>query len=292
MKVNKMTNNKTSNEKQRSTNKQHITIEPRRNFITLFIIKIKKIMKKLNLLIAIFLVVIASTSTSCEKIETEMRSYSFSVSRNNSPLSNSRVSIATENQDYSVETDNEGNCQINIPNTVALPEYVIATIDHNGIRPYALSVSGAINAKSNIPMNCQNVPSRVLVKQVALHHLGDDIYNGSENSQLQLPAEGSEKSLTFTLTSIPGSMPRLRIYTRGVQRTGQIQINGRIVGTLNESALNGDLSLWDFQLNAAGSSLSQIFRIGNNVLKIKPGLSGGSDTWDDIEFCALLLYYK
>lgn len=60
--------NKNNGSKNKSViNRQHIIIQPKKNWITLFIIKIKQIMKKINLLVAMCLMAIATTSTSCAK---------------------------------------------------------------------------------------------------------------------------------------------------------------------------------------------------------------------------------
>ena len=226
----------------------------------------------------------------CTPEEPKARSYGFTVSRNNAVLSGSAVSIQTGYQNYTAKTGNDGKCEIKIPNNVSLPEYTIVTIDHSSIKPYCLSVSGSANAKTSLPINCQNVPTNTKVRESSLHHLGNDIYGvGSANSQLQLPTEGLYKTFSFNLTSIPGSMPYLQIYVRGIEHPMEIILNGITINTLGNSASNGDLSLWDFKLSGNPSA---ILRIGNNVLTIKTGATNKpNDPWDDIEFCGLLLYY-
>ncbi len=227
----------------------------------------------------------------CKKggIETEMRTYNFTVSRSNSALANSSVSIQTKDQNYAATTGNDGKCKINIPNSVSLPSYTVVTIDHSSIKPYCLTVSGEFNANSSIPINCTNVPSIVRFREVAVHHLGNDLYDGSANSQLQLPTEGLERSFSYTLPATPGIMPRIQIYARGIQTGAKIFCNGIATGILNNSASNGDLSLYDSQLIGNAST---IFHAGNNIITIKTGATGNSsDPWDDIEICGLLLYY-
>lgn len=226
---------------------------------------------------------------SCKKNETETRSYSFTISRNSSALANSTVSIETQSQNYTSATDNDGKCQINIPNGIILPAYTIVTIDHNSIKPYCLTVSGGQNAKSSFPINCTNVPSIVRLRAVGLHHLGDDSYTGSENSQLQLPSEGHEKSFSYTLPATPGIMPRIQIYARGIEGNVNIFCNGIPTGILGNSASNGDLTPYDFQLSGNANT---IFHSGNNIITIKTKLNASnSSDWDDIEFCGLLIYY-
>jgi hypothetical protein len=245
-------------------------------------------MKK-NIFILQFLFMACVLFQNCKKVEADMRSYSFTVSRNNSPLASSSVSIETRNQNYTVTTDNDGKCKIDIPNSINLPSYTIVTIDHSSIKPYCLSVSGASNANSNLPINCTDVPTIVRLRQVDLYHLGNDQYSGSANSQLQLPSEGLEKSFSYSLPATPGIMPRIQIYARGIQHSVKIFCNGVATGSLANSPLSGDLSLYDFQLSGNANT---IFRGGNNIITIKTGATGlSNDPWDDIEFCGLLLYY-
>jgi|JI10StandDraft_1071094.scaffolds.fasta_scaffold220799_2 hypothetical protein len=250
-------------------------------------------MKKSKLLLIkrtlILTALVTLVFSACKKDETETRTYSFTISRNSSALANSSVTIQTREQDYSVTTDGDGKCKINIPNTVSLPSFTIVTIDHSSIKPYCLSVSGASNANSNLPINCTNVPTIVRLREVALHHLGDGNFTGSENSQLQLSSEGIQKEFHYNLAAKPSIMPHIQIFARGIQSTPAIFINGHPVGSLTPSPTNGDLGYFDFQLQTGGVPTNQIFNVGDNVLKIHT-TQDGTD-WDDIEFCGLLLYY-
>lgn len=231
------------------------------------------------------------TCSGCKKDDTEndKRSYSFSVSHGSSSVANATVSIQTRAAIYSKSTDNNGRCKIMIPNDIVLPQYTIVTVDHVSIRPHCLTVSGEANAYSSTPINCEDAPSIVRLKEVKLHHLGNDLYDGTANSQLQLPTEGYEKSFSYNLPATPGVMPRVQIYARGIQHTVKIYCNGILTGSLVDSNTNGDLSRYDFKMNG---NASNIFHAGNNIITIKTGATGNSnDEWDDIEFCGLMIYY-
>jgi hypothetical protein len=165
---------------------------------------------------------------------------------------------------------------------------VIATVDHSSIKPHAASVPGAKNSNNNKSITCEAAPSRVLVREVKLHHLGNDYYTGPENSQLQIVTEGVELSYSFYLSSIPSSMPYIRIFARGVQCRTEVKINGISTDYLGESTANGDLSRYSFRLTANPAT---VFKIGTNYLRIRTGYYSEHDPWDDIEFCSLLLYY-
>ncbi len=220
----------------------------------------------------------------------DVRSYNFTIKRNDLTISNASVLIETFDQLFSATTDNQGRCQIKIPNDVSLPTYVIVTVDHSSIRPRAFSVPGATYNISNLSVPCKETPSTVLVKETSLHHLGNDQYGGSANSQHQLPTEGIERSFSFYLSGIPGTMPYLQLYARGIEHPTEIKINGITTNKLGNSSSDGDLSKWDIQLNPDVIP-SNVFQAGYNTLTIKTGANDASDPWDDIEFCALLLYY-
>ena len=244
----------------------------------------------LNAIIVLFALIIAFAGIGCKKSESDTRSYNFTVTRDGSALANATVTIATDGQDFSATTDADGKCQINIPNSISLPQYTIVTVDKTTIRPYALTVSGSNNIKINSSVSCQSVPSLVLGKWVKLHHIGDNHFQGSNNSQLQLQSEGLYTDYHFTLGSVPSSMPHLQIFARGVSQADAILINGHGTANLGTSATNGDLSNYNIQLQTGGVALNQIFHIGDNVLTIHTGHDSNND-WDDIEFCGLILYY-
>lgn len=253
-------------------------------------------MRKRNLHVSIAALtaalVFALLFAGCDLIEdpepANVRSYSFMVNRDQGALANATVSILTGRGAYAQTTDGNGHCEINIPNTIDLPDFVIATIDHDDIRPGAVALSGSFNSNSSKVVNCRRLPSVVLVKETPLHHLGNDQYGGAANSKHQLPTEGIQLSFGFQLAGIPHTMPHLQLYIRGVEHPTEIIINGIRTDRLANSAPNGDLSYLDAQLTANPNT---VFRRGYNTLTIKTGANTASDPWDDIEFCGLLLYY-
>ncbi len=237
------------------------------------------------------LIILLLSLVACEKNPSEpenVRAYRFTIETRSSTIAGAIVSIQTSAQTYAATTNNKGNCEISISNDVFLPEHVIVTVDHSSIKPHALSVPGEKNSNSSKTITCEAAPSQVLVRQVKLHHLGNDLYGGPENSQLQIPTEAIELSYSFYLSSIPNSMPYYRIFARGLQCSPELKINGITTNRLGDSAANGDLSFYNHQLNGNPASL---FKIGTNYLTIRTGYYDEHDPRDDIEFCSLLLYY-
>lgn len=209
-------------------------------------------------------------------------------SKSSSPIRAASVSIQTAASNYMTTTGNDGIAQFTISNEESLPVFVIFTADHSSIMPEALTLPGAQDSNANQTIICEPAPSRVLVREAALHHLGDDYYGGSENSQLQIRTEGLEYSYSFVLNEIPSSMPYIRFYARGIQYGTQIKINGITVDRLADSDPQGDISRYRGQLTANPAT---VFRRGTNRLTIATVYDSSIDDWDDIEFCSLLLYY-
>jgi hypothetical protein len=219
--------------------------------------------------------------------EEDVRQYNVRVLRSGTvPVSGALVNILTASGLYSGTTNGDGRAGLKIGNDVSLPPYVVVTINHPTIMPEAGVLPGNTGATAGGTFNCSSAPSRVLVREVTLHHLGDDMFGGSENSQLQIPSEGLERSFAFDLASIPGSMPRIRLFARGVQGPLEIKINGIITDRLADSPTSGALGLYHFVLTANPRT---VLRVGRNVLTLRT--SHLSD-WDDLEFCSLLLYYS
>ena len=246
-----------------------------------------------NLLNACIILIALCLAIGCDddKVVVPPESRTYSVKLNYStgaPVPGATVNIRTPDRTFSDITGSDGRASVTIPNSVSLPANVITTIEQSSIMPEGRTFSGAVNTNSSRTITCVNAPSRILVREVRLHHTGDDHFGGSENSQLQIRSEGTSISFSFSLSSIPNGMPHIRFYARGVQRSTEIKINGITTDRFINSPVDGSLGRYSFQLTANPRT---VFRTGSNVLTIKSGYQSDINDWDDIEFCALLLYY-
>ncbi len=219
----------------------------------------------------------------------EARTYNVRVlSPSSGPLAGASVMVQTRSQNFVSSTDANGVAAVVIPNTVTLPSQVIIMATHWSIMPEARTCPGDLNAIANPTISTVAMPASMLVRDVYLHHLGNDLYGGDPNSQLQLASEGLEHSYSFSLGGVPNYMPVIRVFARGVQYPTQIKINGVVVNSLANSSGDGALSLYNFRL--AGSP-GNLLRSGVNTLSIRTASVGGSDPYDDIEFVGLVLYF-
>lgn len=233
--------------------------------------------------------------TGCDKTveptPPSVRTYTYSVlSGSGAAVQGAVVRIQTENGTFAGSTDGSGKCRLDIPNDVSLPTYVVTTIDHSQIIPEARTVPGGVNQSVSATIQCTGLPNRVYVRDANLHHLGNDRYDGSANSQLQIRSQGISQSYSFHLDQAPAQMPYLRIFARGIEHPTRIKINGTTTNTLGNSASSGDLSLYKFKLSGTPSSL---LHAGTNTLIIETApFDPNSDPYDDIEYCAVALYYQ
>jgi hypothetical protein len=217
------------------------------------------------------------------------RTYSVKVlSPTSSPLKDASIFLQTRSQNYVATSGSDGMARFQIPNTVALPPLVVFVVTHSIIMPEAITCPGGQNATADRVVSTVAMPAHPLVRDVYLHHLGNDLYGGEANSQLQLPTEGTSVSYPFSLSALPASMPRIRLFGRGIQYPTVVSINGKVVSTLGNSSSDGSLSFYSFQVG--GTPLNNL-KIGNNTLTIKTAsIVSQSDPWDDIEVCGLMLY--
>jgi hypothetical protein len=205
------------------------------------------------------------------------------------PIPGASIAIRLAGALYQASTDQTGRVDIPIPGSVALPDYVVVTVDHSSYMPEAVTVSGGQNASVTRTVTCTTSPGKVLLREVRLHHLGDNHFTGDPNSQLQMSSEGTVMKFQFTLSSVPSTMPYLRLYGRGIQYTTRIKVNGVQVSSLSNSPTNGDLGCYSGLL---GGTASSALHTGVNTLAFETVYDSSISDYDDIEFCSLLLYYK
>lgn len=204
------------------------------------------------------------------------------------PLADATVLLQTARQNYVMSTNSDGMARISLSNSVPLPPWVVIVATHATIMPEARTCPGGPGATASPVISTLPMPSTLLVRDVYLHHLGNDEYGGSANSQLQLPTEGISRSYSFILAGNPQAMPRIRLFARGVEHPTGVYINGTRVNTLAASPSDGSIASYAFRLSGSPTSL---LHTGTNTLTIKTAPYQPSDPWDDIEYCGLMLYY-
>jgi len=218
----------------------------------------------------------------------DSRLYKFFVQDIDSiPIEDVLVTIETVDSNYVDSTNREGIAYIIIPNEKALPNKVTAILNHATIMSEPVLLPGNRDTDFDIETTTRiNIEGEAL-EEPSLHHLGDGIYSGSANSQLQIPSEGSEISFQFYLLEVSPHGPNIRLYAKGVQYPAKIFFNNFQVAALNPSPSNGDYLEYDFKSPFIVSSYLQL---GLNTFTIRAADSPSTDLYDDFEFCCLIIY--
>ncbi len=204
------------------------------------------------------------------------------------PVRGATVRIPLGTRSLSERTGDDGRCTFYFERDEDLPPRLVATIEHASIMPDAVAFDTSGDGDA-LRRTCVRRPSTTYVEDVTLHHLGNDRYGGDPNSQLQIPSQGISQTYRFHLDTYPSRMPTIRLYARGIQHPTRIQLNGQTVSRLGDSDPSGGLSRYNFRLGGAPRS---VLRPGMNTLTVHTAPYNESDPWDDIEFCALMLYFE
>ena len=187
--------------------------------------------------------------------------------------------ITNSNGSFSLTFDRTG-----IPDTVAF------TVVKGGYIPLALALT--LNASSgtdvgNLVMEIQGPEVVVIEIDPDLHHLGDNSFSGSFNSQFQKSAEGTVYSRSFNVTSsqLSGSSATITLLAKGLQFSNPLSLNNNVVAILNSSPADGSFET----ISISNVSMSN-FRAGTNTLTIASGLSGSD--FDDFEFTNVVIRFN
>ncbi len=135
---------------------------------------------------------------------------------------------------------------------------------------------GATEIVNGIDDNCAG---NVDVIDSSLHHLGDDDYSGSANSQFQMATEGTTYSRSFTVDMLQlYSTATLSITHRGVQRADPIRINGELINSMGNSPSDGSLGTSTISFDI------HILKAGANTISITSSYDSWNHDYDDFEF--------
>jgi hypothetical protein len=179
-------------------------------------------------------------------------------------------------------TDAGGAYAMAIP---PMPEFFALSASAEGYLPESVNVASADIAGQGPPVDFSLSPvtERVVAveERPIVHHIGNDLFEGSINSRFQKASEGTFFATTFELRagqlSPAARSARVVMLARGVQCPHKIRINGRTLETrMEESPEDGSFG----EFTAAFDPL--ILQPGTNSFVIR-GVSCRGDR-DDFEF--------
>jgi len=198
------------------------------------------------------------------------------------------VSISTTSSDGAVDSMGN-NYTIFLPKYLPdtnLPPTVILNCTKSGFMPLATDVSNPGEWIVDFPL--EPIAGECILIDSRLHHLGDDSYEGSVNSQFQMSAEGSTYSKSFTVE--PGQLTfakaTLLITHRGAQVNNPIKINGTTITVLNNSFADGSIGIGSITFDKS------LLKAGSNTITITSVTGQSPPDIDDFEFTNLIIKFS
>jgi len=193
--------------------------------------------------------------------------------------------VNTESQNDSVvqtSTDDLGAFSLVAPDDL-LPESFVLVVTSAAFRPEVVIFND--NDESVID-------AEILLTTVAadfapveanpnVHHLGDDSFNGSENSQFQRSAEGVTLVRNFNVTAGQASSTEIMLnwVAKGVQNENTIVVNGQQLAVT--PVTNTDSS---YDAQSISLAVEGILIEGANTIEINSVQDPDDDDFDDFEF--------
>lgn len=182
----------------------------------------------------------------------------------------------------SFTTGPDGSYALHAPQ---VPDYFALSASHPGSVPATKNVSSARVKGTTLSLDFELDPQSqeivVIEPDPAVHHLGDDNFDGRINSQFQKKSEGSWYAAGFNLgvgQAPPNiSSARILLLAKGVQRRHRLRINGSVLeARLQDAPSDGSFGAYEIGFDRS------LLRVGRNEFEIiaKPS----SSDIDDFEF--------
>jgi len=179
-------------------------------------------------------------------------------------------------------TEPDGTYMLDAPD---VPDFFALSASHEGFVPKSANVERArLEGRTlTVDFALEGVSDAVLVTEAVpdVHHLGDDRFDGTINSQFQKKSEGAEFTVDFELqsdsVSAKFSRAEVRLLAKGVQRNHRVVVNGATLKRrLNHAPEDGGFGEFVAPFDAG------LLQPGKNTLQI---IAAPSDSdIDDFEF--------
>lgn len=205
-----------------------------------------------------------------------------------SPVADAQISLELVNANSETNpvllttTDDQGRFAL-VAEDSLIPDSFVIVVTAEGFQPIAqpLSNTGDEIDASGIRM-IQSSDNFILVeKRPSVHHLGDDNFSGTQNSQFQRNTEGGSLSRNFNLSADQANLDELVLHwvAKGLQLDNTISINGNSLAIANNSNIDGSFTELSITLQVSG-----ILRVGANTLSVESALFSLTNDLDDFEF--------
>ena len=204
-------------------------------------------------------------------------------------VSGATVTVSSVDCDYSVMTNSDGSFVLNFA-TDLVPEDVALTVYKDGYVPSVLPLDlGNRNALDVGNIILEDLGPELVVLELVpeLHHLGDDDFSGSINSGFQRISEGTVFQKNFSLSTVQAeaSSVTITLLAKGLQLSNRLEINGNLVGYLNNSPSDGSYGTVTYAIPMG------VLQSGVNTLVIESS-QNASGNYDDFEFTNVVLRFE
>ena len=201
-------------------------------------------------------------------------------------VSGATVTLSSVDCDYSVMTNSDGSFALNFA-TDLVPEGVALTVYKDGYAPSALPLDlGNRNALDVGNIILEDLGPELVVLELVpeLHHLGDDDFSGSINSGFQRISEGTvfQKNFSLSTAQAEASSVTITLLAKGLQLSNRLEINGNLVGYLNNSPSDGSYGTVTYSIPMG------VLQSGVNTLVIESSQNAFGN-YDDFEFTNVVL---
>ncbi|WP_157474300.1 LamG-like jellyroll fold domain-containing protein [Leucothrix mucor] len=194
-----------------------------------------------------------------------------------------------EEQSATAVTDTSGNYEIKVDKSyfddASATTYLIYAFQE-GYHPATetLQISSEDSYQVDFVINPIKANEVVLEIEPKVHHLGDDGYSGSANSQFQKVTEGTQFSKSFDVSALQYNgyeKASLSFKAKGIQTGGMLSVNSSSF-KLDASPSDGSYKTYTIALEKSG------YQLGSNDLAVISQMSGFLD-YDDFEFANIVL---
>jgi len=179
-------------------------------------------------------------------------------------------------------TDEQGEFALAVPNDL-LPDSFVLVVTSEGYRPEVVIYNNNDSTliSTEIELTAESADFVQIEANPNVHHLGDNSFSGSANSQFQRSAEGVTLLRNFNVTAAQADSTEimLRWVAKGIQQENTVVINGQQLAVSPDTEVDGSFTAQSIPLAVEG-----ILVEGSNTIEINSNLKVSNNDYDDFEF--------
>lgn len=204
------------------------------------------------------------------------------------PVAGAQVYFVANGQTFSTLTNSSGRFSLEFE-TANIPTNVAYWVAKTGYIPLARNLKLTGTSADAGTLRLEPLDAGTILVEVIpdLHHLGDNSYGGTPNSQFQKAnTEGTVFTRNFTVSAMQrgATGALLTLAAKGLECPNQLLVNQALIGYLDSSPPDGSFGTITFQVPTT------TYVSGANTLSIRSIPCSGSDS-DDFEFTNVVIRF-